>query len=120
MSLEEAVRELVLIPSNPTTIRILLVAEDIHDSLYNPFDFDLMEFIGKNAAARRARGRFLLFTNPDDCLSDAMAARLARRELRSDVVYTTFRGALVGHVPVGRAASAAPRPRRRPARRSAA
>jgi len=28
------------------------------EQLYNPYDFDLMEFVGKNVAARRARGRY--------------------------------------------------------------
>jgi hypothetical protein len=34
------------------------VSEEVHDSLYNPYDFDLMEFVAKNIAARRARGSF--------------------------------------------------------------
>ena len=105
MSLEEAVRNLVDIPNEAASIRILLVTEEMHNSLYNPYDFDLMEFIGKNVAARRARGKFLLFTNPDDCLSDAMVAMLARRRLRDDVVYSTFRGAVLQPVPLGRGAS---------------
>jgi hypothetical protein len=106
ISLEEAVRTLVDVPSNAASLRIMLVTEEVHSSLYNPYDFDLMEFIGKNVAARRARGRFLLFTNPDDCMSDAIVSRLARYNLREDVVYNTFRGAVRAAVPVGKEASA--------------
>ena len=107
VSLEEAVRTLVDISFPSASLRVILVTEEMHNSLYNPYDFDLMEFIGKNIAARRARGRFLLFTNPDDCMSDAMVAMLARRRLREDVVYSTFRGAVRVPVPVGRGASGA-------------
>ena len=53
----------------------------MHDSLYNPYGFDLMEFIGKNVAARRARGRFLLFANPDDVWPPALFRRLADDDL---------------------------------------
>eukprot|EP00960_Hanusia_phi_P052977 761776-Hanusia_phi.AAC.2 len=66
LSVEEMVKDLVEAPqvlSHPCdekmtmyktklSIRIMFVSEEVHDSLYNPFDFDLMEFIGKNVAAR--------------------------------------------------------------------
>ena len=75
--------------------------------MYNPYDFDLMEFIGKNVAARRALGRFMIFTNPDDVWSEALVQQLARRTLRDDVMYGTFRGDVRNHVPVGPRASVA-------------
>jgi hypothetical protein len=91
VSLEELVRTRVEVPSGSAAVRILLVTEELHASFYNPHGFDLLEYVGKNIAARRARGRFVLFTNPDDCLSDPMAAFLARKRLRSDAFYTTIR-----------------------------
>lgn len=66
LSLEQVVRELVLAPPTPTLVRILYVSEEVHDAIHNPYDFDLLEFMGKNVAARRARGKYLLFANPDD------------------------------------------------------
>ena len=109
LSLEQVVRDLVVPPTTPTLVRILYVAEEVHDSIYNPYDFDLMEFIGKNVAARRARGKYLLFANPDDVWSDALVRRLADRQLglRPDVVYATFRGSVREHVPVAAGASPA-------------
>jgi hypothetical protein len=109
LSLEQVVRELVEPPpASPVTVRVLYVSEEVHDLLYNPYYFDLMEFVGKNVAARRARGRFLLFANPDDVWSDALVRRLADQHLglRDDVVYATFRGTVNDHVPVARGASA--------------
>ena len=66
LSLEQVVRELVLAPPTPTLVRILFVSEEVHDTIHNPYDFDCLEFVGKNVAARRARGKYLLFANPDD------------------------------------------------------
>ena len=91
VSLEELVRTRVEVPVEAAAVRILLVTEELHDSFYNPHELDLLEYAGKNIAARRARGRFVLFTNPDDCFSDGMAAFLARKTLRSDAFYTAFR-----------------------------
>jgi hypothetical protein len=91
VSLEELVRTRVEVPAEAAAVRILLVTEELHGSFYNPHGFDLLEYVGKNIAARRARGRFVLFTNPDDCLSDPMAAFLARKRLRSDAFYTAIR-----------------------------
>jgi hypothetical protein len=92
ISLEELVRSRVEVPSEVVAVRILTVPEGLHGALYNPLGLDLLEYVGKNVAARRARGRFVLFMNPDDCLSDPMAAFLARRRLRGDVFYNTYRG----------------------------
>jgi hypothetical protein len=109
LSLEQVVRELVLAPPTPTQVRILYVAEEVHDTIHNPYDFDLLEFVGKNVAARRARGKYLLFANPDDVWTDALVRRLADCQLglREDVVYATFRGSVREHVPVAAGASAA-------------
>ncbi|EKX48248.1 hypothetical protein GUITHDRAFT_136770 [Guillardia theta CCMP2712] len=99
LSVEEMVKDLVEARQTKLVIRILFVSEEVHDSLYNPYDFDLMEFIGKNVAARRARGKFLLFANPDDVWSHAIVNQIARKKLREDVFYGTFRGFVMHHVP---------------------
>jgi GT2 family glycosyltransferase len=72
-------------------VRVLRVTAEMHAGFYNPPGLDLLEYAAKNAAARRARGRFVLFTNPDDCLAEPLAAFLARRRLRRDAFYSTVR-----------------------------
>lgn len=67
--------------------------------------FDLLEFIGKNAAARRSRGRFLLFTNPDDIFSPQIIRSIAMRNLKENIMYATQRESVGSHIPVGRNAS---------------
>mmetsp|Transcript_42166 Transcript_42166/g.98897 ORF Transcript_42166/g.98897 Transcript_42166/m.98897 type:complete len:655 (+) Transcript_42166:116-2080(+) len=106
VSVEQMVKQLVIPPeAEGFQVRVLFVSEEEHDKLYNPYDFDLMEFIGKNVAARRARGQHLLFGNPDDVWAEELIARLAMRELKPDVFYSTFRGAVLDNVPVAKGAS---------------
>jgi hypothetical protein len=92
ISLGDVVRSRVEVPAGaPVTVRVLLVTAEMHGGFYNPPGLNLLEYAAKNVAARRARGRFILFTNPDNCLSNAMAAFLARRRLRPDAFYSTIR-----------------------------
>jgi hypothetical protein len=91
LSAVDAVRSLVRACAGPVTVRVLEVPEAVHSGVYNPYGYDHFEFHGKNAAARRARGRFLAFTNPDDLWPEALVQRLSMRDLRDDAVYNTDR-----------------------------
>jgi hypothetical protein len=44
----------------------------------------LFEYFGKNVGIRRARGEFILVTNPDIIFSEELIAHLAQHELRAD------------------------------------
>jgi hypothetical protein len=68
-------------------IRILTVAADLHQALANPARLPLFEFIGKNSGIRRARGAFVLSTNPDVIFSAELVAFLAGRTLRRGCFY---------------------------------
>lgn len=70
----------------------------------------MLEFVAKNMLARRARGRFLVLTNPDDIFSEAvvfpfltqdnngsqLVEELSLNYLRSDTIYLAPRGGTVG------------------------
>ena len=73
--------------------------QELHNNVWNPEKLDLLEYVGKNAGARRARGRFLLMMNQDDIISEEMIKTLAGRQLDSRVMYVTFRGDVEGTVP---------------------
>ena len=85
----------------------LSLYQKVHLGIWNPYGFDLLEFYGKNAGARRARGRFLLFTNPDDIFSPEIIQTIAMRGLKDDTMYSTWREKVSNHIPVGRNATAA-------------
>jgi hypothetical protein len=51
----------------------------------------VLEFHAKNVGIRRARGDFVLVTNPDILFSTALIDEIAQRKLRVDTVYRTDR-----------------------------
>lgn len=70
-------------------IRVVTVPKELHDSLdaHSP----VLEFHGKNVGIRRARGEFVMVTNPDILFSQQLIDELARKKLRVDTVYRTDR-----------------------------
>lgn len=75
-------------------VRIITVPGSVHDTLdaTNP----VLEFHGKNTGIRRARGEYVLTTNPDILLSNELINEFARRWLRKDHFYRTDRYDYVG------------------------
>lgn len=77
----------------PTTrnisVRYITVDRVTHETM--GATMPVLEFAGKNVGIRRARGDFVLATNPDIVFSQAMIDWLATRPLRSDTVYRTDR-----------------------------
>lgn len=76
-------------PPQHLDLRVIQVPQELHQSL--GVARSVLEFHGKNVGARRARGDFVLTTNPDVLFSNDLIAELARRRLRTDVVYRTDR-----------------------------
>lgn len=62
-------------------LRFLDVPAEIHAMLPNADRLPIFEYIAKNVGLRRARGRFLLATNPDLLYSPALVQWLARAAL---------------------------------------
>lgn len=88
------------LPDNPTLsqvlkdtvnldVRVITVGTDLHQQFGS--DRPVLEYHGKNVGIRRARGEFVLVTNPDIVFSSALVHELAQRKLRSNTVYRTDR-----------------------------
>lgn len=79
----------VLDPTQHLPIRVVTVPKELHDTLdaHSP----VLEFHGKNVGIRRARGEFVLVTNPDILFSQQLIDELARKKLRVDTFYRTDR-----------------------------
>ena len=87
-------------------MRIIQVPEEEHESTGAYPTFSLLECVGKNAGARRARGKFLLLTNPDNIMAPVFVETLSQYPLQETIMYSSFRDSVSAHVPVGRRASA--------------
>lgn len=73
------------------SIRILTVPPELHAKVDNPKGYPLMEYLGKNAAIRRAAGRFVLASNPDNIFSEPLMRHLARQDLDDQRSYRVVR-----------------------------
>jgi hypothetical protein len=71
------------------SVRYITVDSDTHETI--GATMPVLEFAGKNVGIRRARGDFVLATNPDIVFSQAMIDWLSTRPLRTDTVYRTDR-----------------------------
>jgi hypothetical protein len=58
-------------------IRLIEVPEQIHQELPNAEKMPLFEYLGKNVGIRRARGDYILATNPDIVFSRALLEFIA-------------------------------------------
>lgn len=69
--------------------RVITVSPELHASL--DARHPVLEFHGKNVGIRRARGEFVLVTNPDILFTPQMIDEISQRRLRVDTVYRTDR-----------------------------
>ena len=53
----------VLVKTNNLDIKIITVPAEVHDKIGHPSP--VLEYYGKNVGIRRAKGQFVLTTNPD-------------------------------------------------------
>ena len=80
-------------------LRFIEVPAEIHRTLPNADRLPIFEYIAKNAGLRRARGQFLLATNPDLFYSPALIRWLARTSLSPERFYRVDRRDLSEEIP---------------------
>ena len=81
-------------------IRIVQVPSHLHQTLKASDALPLFQMIAKNVGIRRARGEFVLSTNIDILLSNALVDAIARRDLQHGVMYRVDRHDVEADVPV--------------------
>lgn len=81
-------------------VRIIQVPPEIHASLPNPAKLHLFEYLGKNVGVRRARGEYILTTNPDVIFNSELVQFLSQRRLRPDCFYRIDRYDVRSPVPL--------------------
>ena len=92
----------VLVKTNNLDIRIITVPAEVHDKIGHPSP--VLEYYGKNVGIRRAKGQFVLTTNPDILFTNELVDWFNQRLLRVDSFYRTdrhdFHGEGIIDVPV--------------------
>lgn len=87
------------VKSDCFAIRFIEVPAQAHEAIRNADVIPLFQMIGKNVGIRRARGEFVLATNPDILFSDAVMAFMASGQLLPDVMYRIDRHDVPAEVP---------------------
>jgi hypothetical protein len=85
----------------PFPVRFIDVPPEEHARLPKSDAMSFFEFIGKNVGIRRARGDFVLATNPDNLFEPAILDLFAKRRLASDTFYRVNRIDVRDPVPDG-------------------
>jgi hypothetical protein len=80
-------------------IRFIEVPESIHVGLRNADVIPLFQMIAKNVGIRRARGKFVLATNPDLLFTDELMSKLAS-DLDPRVMYRLDRTDVEANIPL--------------------
>lgn len=80
----------MILPKTDIPIRVIHTG-DAHQRMPNPYGFRYFEWYPKNIGIRRAEGRFVLSTNPDDIFSPEMFEYFAMSQLRDGVFYRANR-----------------------------
>lgn len=88
-----------LSPSLASRVRFITVSPNLHALLNNAGRMALFEWLGKNVGIRRARGRFILPTNPDLLFSDELMAWLASEQIDPGSYYRIDRADVWETVP---------------------
>jgi hypothetical protein len=78
-------------PDSPLQVRIVEVPPEVHSRFDHAHRLPLFQMIAKNVGIRRARGRFVLATNVDVLLSDALMHTIAQRRLHGGHLYRADR-----------------------------
>lgn len=79
-----------VIPTGKFEVRVIHTG-DLHRDVPNPHGFRYFEWFPKNIGLRRAKGEFLLSSNPDDLWSEPLAQFLSQRRLERGHFYRVNR-----------------------------
>jgi hypothetical protein len=76
---------------NSLDVGIVTVPEQVHRALPNAGKMPMFEYIAKNVGIRRAKGEYILASNPDIVFSQELFQYLASHRLRGDAFYRVDR-----------------------------
>jgi hypothetical protein len=74
-----------------TIVRVISVPPEFHRAFENSNEFGMFEFIAKSVGIRRAKGDFILITNPDILLPEELFGFAAAGKLERGTIYRACR-----------------------------
>jgi hypothetical protein len=83
------------------SVRIITVPSSLHHEIEGADRMPMFEYIAKNAGIRRAMGRFVLVTNPDNIFSSALLNFLDEKKLGLNSYYRVDRFDVSARIPLG-------------------
>ena len=95
-------KDVLVLPKflKPGIVRIIEVHSEIHHKLPNSDRMPMFEYIAKNVGIRRARGEFVLSTNPDLLYSEELIRFFAEKKLSKECFYRIDRYDVKEQVPI--------------------
>lgn len=72
-------------------VRIIEVPNEVHQKMPNSDKMPVFEYIGKNVGIRRAKGEYILATNPDIIFDEEIIRFLASKKLSQKCFYSAVR-----------------------------
>ena len=88
-----------ILKTAPISIRFIEVPYKIHQQFSNASKMPIFEYIAKNVGVRRAKGKFILVTNPDIIFSEELIAYLSAENLDPRLFYRVDRYDIKGLAP---------------------
>jgi len=82
-------------------IKIITVPDSIHSQFSNPSGWGLLESKARNTGARRARGKYVLVTNPDVLFNEQLISFFAKKQLSDNSFYRIDRHDVKTPIPDG-------------------
>jgi len=82
---------LIFPPSNYCFSRFILVPCELHEFLNKNPKIYLYEYLGKNVGIRRAKGEFILITNPDNLIGEGIFRKVSSMNLQHGIFYRAGR-----------------------------
>ena len=79
--------------------RFIEVPEKVHNTIEKHEKFCLFEYLGKNVGVRRAKGDFVLCTNPDIIFSEDVIKFISERKLEPKTLYRVKRFGMSRDIP---------------------
>lgn len=84
---KKLINEIKRLTSEYLRVRFVEVSPALHKKIPNNSKIPIFEYIAKNVGIRRAKGKYILATNPDVIYSESLIKYLAKRDLENNAFY---------------------------------